>query len=417
MTRVPAVYIPPCGHQPQAAFRFVSSVFRRREQIKQSGNVQYENDMATTHDDTAFRRLTVLLRAALGAGGLPIEGYSDEEWAAVHRLAQEQTVTGVAWQAVKQLTADQRPPLELLLTWAAEAERIIGMNRRLDEACRQLTALFASQGRRSAILKGQANARLYPEPLSRQPGDVDIWVEGGRKSVLRMLDQMGLAYMACYHHAHLNEPLYGAIVEVHFRPSSGNYNPVTNSRLQRELEAEILRSEMTTEGFAVPTLRFALLMQLAHIQRHYLGGGIGLRHLIDYMLLLRAGRGGITEEELRRLGLLRFGGAVMWLLGELFALEHGQMLCKPDELRGRLLLADIEEGGNFGRHKASQQYGVFRRRLKHELRTWSLMRAWGSEMGSEMAWLDLKFCQRFIMTIPERIRLRSWSLNSGKIEK
>ena len=31
----------------------------------------------------------------------------------------------------------------------------------------------------TAILKGQANARLYPDKHARQPGDVDIWVEGG----------------------------------------------------------------------------------------------------------------------------------------------------------------------------------------------------------------------------------------------
>ena len=33
-------------------------------------------------------------------------------------------------------------------------------------------------------LKGQANARLYPDKLSRQPGDIDLWVEGGYKSVV-----------------------------------------------------------------------------------------------------------------------------------------------------------------------------------------------------------------------------------------
>ena len=39
----------------------------------------------------------------------------------------------------------------------------------------------------TAILKGQANARLYPDKHARQPGDVDIWVEGGRERVLALL--------------------------------------------------------------------------------------------------------------------------------------------------------------------------------------------------------------------------------------
>ena len=54
-----------------------------------------------------------------------------------------------------------------------------------------------------AILKGQANARLYPDKFSRETGDIDIWVEGGRESVLallqtepplRWLTQRGLLY-------------------------------------------------------------------------------------------------------------------------------------------------------------------------------------------------------------------------------
>lgn len=37
------------------------------------------------------------------------------------------------------------------------------------------------------MLKGTGLARLYPNPLRRQSGDVDIWVEGDRVRILKLL--------------------------------------------------------------------------------------------------------------------------------------------------------------------------------------------------------------------------------------
>ena len=52
--------------------------------------------------------------------------------------------------------------------------------------------LFEDEGHRTAILKGQANARLYPQPWSRQPGDIDIWVDGGKDKVMETVRRLGL---------------------------------------------------------------------------------------------------------------------------------------------------------------------------------------------------------------------------------
>ena len=99
----------------------------------------------------------------------------------------------------------------------------------------------------------------YPDKYARQPGDIDIWVEGGRESVLALLPNHP---KAAYHHVHLPKNELGVTVEVHFRPSSGNFNPITNRRLQRWLKKEILSATMVEEGFCVPSIRFALGLRL-----------------------------------------------------------------------------------------------------------------------------------------------------------
>ena len=58
----------------------------------------------------------------------------------------------------------------------------------------------------------------------------------------------------------------------------------------------------------------------------------------------------VVQRELKYLGLWKFAGAVMFVLHEVLGLAEDKMIVPVDEKRGRLLLAEILDGGNFGRH-------------------------------------------------------------------
>ena len=58
----------------------------------------------------------------------------------------------------------------------------------------------------------------------------------------------------------------------------------------------------------------------------------------------------VVQRELKYLGLGKFAGAVMYVLHEALGLSEEKMIVPMDEKRGRLLLAEILDGGNFGRH-------------------------------------------------------------------
>ena len=242
-----------------------------------------------------------LLRLSMGVKEQKDFEATAEDWQWLHKEANRQSLTGVIYGGVSQLPADQQPPVDLLIQWICQADVINGKNELFNQESARLTKLFSDAGRRTAILKGQANARLYPDKFSRQTGDIDIWVEGGQESVINLLISMGLLDEIpktvntrkhdkpnlSYHHVHLTANEKKVSIEVHFRPSSGNYNPFTNKRLQLWLNAEILNTEVVEEGFNVPSVRFALMMQLSHIQHHFFRGGIGLRQVCDYYMLLK----------------------------------------------------------------------------------------------------------------------------------
>ena len=376
--------------------------------------------------ESIHREFFGLLWMAISGTPYEVSPMTDEDWAGLFRMAQQQSLTGVLYAAVSKLPTERHPPMELAMQWISEAEGIKGMNELQNREAARLTKLFGEAGRRTAILKGQANARLYPDKLSRQPGDIDIWVEGGRESVIDLLISMGLLNeiptianagkrdkaTTSYHHAHLPATKDGIIVEVHYRPSSGNFNPWTNRPLQAWLEREIQQTTLVEEGFHVPSVRFAMVMQLAHIQRHFLGGGIGLRHVCDYYMLLQnateADRKAVAAQ-LRRFGLYQIAGALMWVLGEVLHLEAGLMVCQPDSYRGEWMLREIIEGGNFGHYAERQQQGMWRRVFAGKLRHLRLLRFdfW------EVFWLEANYWKVIVQTLPERIRRRSFSLGEA----
>ena len=78
--------------------------------------------------------------------------------------------------------------------------------------------------------------------------------------------------------------------------------------------------------------------------------------------------------ELKHLGLWKFAGAVMYVLHEALGLSEEKMIAPMDEKRGKLLLAEILNGGNFGKHFT--KYGHFTQQgmaKKYFLKIWRNM--------------------------------------------
>ncbi len=383
-------------------------------------------------------RLFSLIRLAFGAATDDCTHFNVEtakEWSLLYSLAAKLSVVGIAYRGICKLPKDRRPPLDLAFQWASEAEAIRGHNRLINEEAAHLTELFEKQGRRTAILKGAANARLYPDKFMRQCGDIDIWVDGGREKVVALLQKLKMmspaptgafffarnkSHEELYveakrrlavsgHHVHLAQKLNGVSVEVHFRPSSGNLNPFTNRRLQRFLARELEHTEAVPEGFCAPSLKFALAMQLSHIQRHFIAGGIGLKQVVDYFVLLM----NAPEDDRRELaGLLRKFGlyhtcrALMWVLGNTLGLERERMLCAPDERLGKQMLEQILRGGNFGYYEKGERLSMIPRWFYRRRRAW---RFW-SFGPTEVIFSELFYWRNLFRSIPIRIKLRKASI-------
>lgn len=365
---------------------------------------------------SAYMQLFEFLRLAAGAevnaDHSPVN-LSAEEWQNIYEEAKRQSVLDVVFTVVGKLPKEELPPRPLLMCWAVHAEATKDMNKRINQEAARLTELFSKVGRRTAVLKGAANARLYPDPFSRQCGDIDLWIEGGRKSVEKCLLEMNLhpeiEGNVAAHHVHLPENADGIIVEAHFKPASGI--PFKDGAFQKYLNKEILNAELVPEGFYSPSIKFALVMQLAHLQHHFFSTGIGLRQYMDYFILLQHS----TEQDrqdafavMDSLYMNKACGAVMWLLGEVFGLKRERMLCAPDEWRGKKLLKQAMDGGNFGKFalKSRKHRNVFVRWLFDRLHRLQ----WLPFDPINVFFKELRYWWQTISLIPLRIKRRKVAL-------
>lgn len=310
-----------------------------------------------------------LIQVALGNRTVLSRNPSETEWHDLYKMCQKQSVTGVAFDALESLSEQrQKPPLDLLYQWIGDAEQIKQQNLRVNKRCVEISRMFAEAGFKTCILKGQGNARMYANPLTRTPGDIDIWLmvqgEGFTVEVTRQrIDEFVHSRFPEIKggRMHIEFPVFDDVaVEVHYIPRY-MYAPKHNRRLQAffcEKAEEQFRNQVTLEGAdgtcAVPTVEFNLVQQLSHMMSHVMGEGIGLRQFIDYYYVLRQFRDESLEfrVRLREMGLLKFAQGVMWIEKELLGLEDKYLIADPSERIGRAIQQTIEEGGNFGHHSS-----------------------------------------------------------------
>lgn len=297
-----------------------------------------------------------LIQVAIGNRDKMTRNPAEGEWSELYSEAMKQSVIGIAFEGVQKLPKEQWPPQALLFEWIGTCEQIKAQNRVANQRSVEITKLFADEGFRSCILKGQGNSLMYPNPYSRMSGDIDIWVDGTRARINEFV--RGKFTDAFEQEDHIEFPMFDDVpVEVHYKPCT-LLSPKTDNRFlkwSKEQKTVLMSNEVELPNYSgkicVPTTEFNLVFQMAHIMIHFFIEGIGLRHFIDYYYVLKANTDRTDVTGLfKEFGLLRFAKGVMWIEKECLGLEDDYLIAEPDEKRGRVILKEMLEGGNFGHH-------------------------------------------------------------------
>lgn len=298
----------------------------------------------------------LLLRYSIGASDVVPQEISDTEWERIYGLSTMHSLQGIVFWGIQQ--SGLRPPFWILMRWIADDEVIKASNKKANHTAVVLSQLMNEEGFETCILKGQGNTLSYPSPYIRVCGDIDIWLEGGRKKIMRMVDECWPGQVLRYHHVEIPK-VDGIPVEVHFMPSYMS-NPIRNRRLQRwfaqnkqrQFEHKVTLPEQK-EQVCVPTTEFNIMFQLQHMFSHLFTEGFGLRQVVDYYYVLKSQdkdtcKKGDIGRTLRYLGLRKFAGAMMWIMQEMLCLDESYIIVEPDEKEGKFILNEILHSGNMG---------------------------------------------------------------------
>ncbi len=313
------------------------------------------------------------------------------DWRQLYTFASKQAILGICFDGIERLGEEypeelQKNPIErdLLITWMAKAQQIRRQNVKVNGVAAKLYSKFREDGLRCCILKGQGNALMYLNAYSRNPGDIDVWVNASREQITEYAKKH-FKLGDDIRYQHIETSVDGVPVELHFFPCSMN-NPIYHARLQKwfrrnaDLQcSHIVRLPDRAGDIAIPTSAFNVVYQLCHLYHHFFDEGIGMRQIIDYyfvvsMLNVNCEMLTWLPKELKHLGLWKFAGAVMYVLHETLRLSEEKMIAPMDERRGKLLLAEILNGGNFGKHFT--KYGGFTQQSmgkKYFLKIWRNM--------------------------------------------
>ena len=341
------------------------------------------------------------LKCCLGAKGDMSKVVAGMDWRLLYEFASKQAMLGVCFDGIERLGKEYPEVLRLnpigrdvLMAWMAKAQQIRRLNMNVNGVAAKLYSMLKEDGLRCCILKGQGNALMYGNPYLRNPGDVDVWVNASREVIMEY-GRRNFDLEDDIRYQHLETTMDGVPVELHFMPCVMN-NPIYNARLQKwfRRNADLQCSNVVElpDGageIAVPTTAFNVVYQLCHLYHHFFDEGIGMRQMVDYYYVLvkseegrvkncpaTEGKANVTslQRELKHLGLWKFAGAVMYVLHVVLGLPEERMIRSMDVKRGELLLLEILNGGNFGKHFT--KYGHFTQQgmaKKYFLKIWRNM--------------------------------------------
>ena len=313
-------------------------------------------------------------------------------WKAVLVFADKQALTGICFPARKPENIDN----ELFFQWIGTIQLIEQRNILLNKRIERLFGMLERDGFLCCLLKGQGNAEKYPNSLRRCPGDIDVWVNTDEDTAYQYVQERFPDEVSSYKHIHF--PIFEDVpVDVHITPLKF-YNGSINKKLQCWIERnkktlffQTIRLTETHGDVCVPTDYFNVVYQLGHMLIHLFDEGFGLRQVVDYYYVLKNLEASQEKREelistIKNLGMMKFARAVMWIESEVLGLPVAQCIVEPDERRGRRLLDDIFEGGNFGFYskRYSGRKGFYYRGMVEAWRMFRLMEMAPREVMARM---------------------------------
>lgn len=314
-------------------------------------------------------RFLHLLKAAIWNSEVEAErfvGMDERAWRDLRRLAMEQSSLALVADKALTLPEEVLPPREMRVSLYTFIEQVKATNRMMTAVLLKVKENYDRQGYPFVLLKGLSNGLNYPQPLLRNPGDIDLLLygEGDYHAAAEWLKAQGIE-TEVGDHIHYKYDRDGVDIENHHRITYFDY-PKYDKQF-REWEEQLFADG----GFASVVLDGEEIQQLPHemnaffifqhLFRHFVHFGVGLRQVCDWLLFLKRHREELDEASFTALiesyALLYpmqvFARAAIDHLGATKKIFPFPII--ETNKHSEMVIKDLLDSGNFGFHRSGKQ--------------------------------------------------------------
>lgn len=239
---------------------------------------------------------------------------TETQWEGLGDLARHQGVLGIMLDGVEQLNtercgATRELKANLKLTWIGEVMLIEQSYHRQKDVMNDLSKKWKDNGCRVMIMKGHANAILYPNPKHRNPGDIDCYLindddnHNHNENAYQIGNQVAQEAGAkvdesWYKHSVISykgETFENHQYFVHTR--EGKRSKELEKELEKALDVEESKFKQLTAFTVMPPVQWTAMFLTYHACAHFLTEGLRLKQVLDWAMFLKAHQSDVNWEK------------------------------------------------------------------------------------------------------------------------
>ena len=244
--------------------------------------------------DIIQRNFLRLLRCGAFGQKEEIEPMSAWKWSRLYQLPLMHGVTALVYDGISRLTDDffLQIPEAQKEQWRRTVAEIEDRNRQLNQQTAALINTLQREHLHPILLKGQALAAIYPTPLHRTSGNIDLCFS--TEEELEKANQWAMTNGENVDDAEKYALQYewNEVSITHHQSPQRLTNPLLNRKLQQIIRETLNdgRANQIAIGQAnvgLPPATLNLLLVIIRITRYILTEGISMKQLTDLGILLR----------------------------------------------------------------------------------------------------------------------------------
>ena len=291
--------------------------------------------------DNVANSLFALLRLGIGVGSVSDDKVSssssmtETDWELLKTMAEKQGVSVLAFDGLNVIDKKHEGVSNginadwwkrFVLKWMGSVIVLEDTNRQQMVVMNRLANIWIEAGCRVMVMKGQANAIMYPNPLHRSPGDIDCYLFGDYSKGNDLAKQVGVTVNeSWYKHSeikYLGETFENHQYFVHTREGK------CSKLLQKELEDALMVDNWKTfpqSNILLPPIQWNTMFLTYHACAHFLTEGLRLKQVVDWAMFLNKYQNEVDWTKFydfcERYHLRRFADVVTEICSEYLGIE------------------------------------------------------------------------------------------------